>query len=295
MKFSSLLAVTFICLSFMASPLLADRNTESRLLKDLRPLVEKARQERAADRWLLRSLEDLVARYEWPWQREILFDNFRDDDYTHNPTWRVIKGKFNVYRRHGLHSYAEGRRGQRSNNTADERELSTEQMVSRMLMESMGLEDRDSRRDDDGRRHKSRIAKIRVNADISKAFAIDMAFKLGLEEGNELALVVMQNDKRRYGYRLRLASGKQGFVELIRVRKGRAKVIQSADLSMLLNDDRKHDLSWRQGRNGNVSVLIDGKAILSVQTKMFRDGFRWLQLNNNRGELTVRSVRISGA
>jgi len=293
MKPSFLLATTFICLSFIASPLLADRNTESKLLKDLRPLVEKARKQRAADRWLLRDLEDLLARYDNPWRREALFDDFRDGDYTHNPRWQVMQGEFEVLRRQGLYSDARGRKGRRSDNAGD-REMTPEEMISGMLMESM-LGKQENSRNHDERRHRSRTAEIRVNADISNAFAIDMEFRLGRRQSNDLELILMQSNKARYGYRLRLATGKKGFVEMLRVRKGRTKVVQTADLGMSLNDGQTHDLSWRLARDGNVSVLIDDKELFLVRTRMLRDGFPWLQLNNNRGELVVRSIRISGA
>ena len=65
-------------------------------LEELRTLVEKSRRERAADRWLQNALEDLLAKHDSPWQREVLYDDFADGDFNRNPTWQVMRGQFQV-------------------------------------------------------------------------------------------------------------------------------------------------------------------------------------------------------
>ena len=67
----------------LAAPALqaAGDDPQAQIVEDLRQLAQEARQRNAADRWLQRALDDLVARYDNPWQQPILFEDFGDGDY----------------------------------------------------------------------------------------------------------------------------------------------------------------------------------------------------------------------
>ena len=74
------------------------------LVDEIQALADKSRQERAADRWLQIALEDLVAKYNFPWKNSLLSDDFADGDYTSGVQWQIDSGEFWVDRRLGLRS-----------------------------------------------------------------------------------------------------------------------------------------------------------------------------------------------
>jgi len=56
------------------------------MARELRGLIEEAEKARAADPRFLRDLRDLADRYDRPPLADVLFDDFSDGDFTHNPT-----------------------------------------------------------------------------------------------------------------------------------------------------------------------------------------------------------------
>ncbi len=85
---------------------------ESTLIQELKTLTSKAKQQNAADRWLQRALESLVAKYDNPWTRILLEEDFSDGDYTQGPSWQVVGGRFRVDATLGLISRVQNSTGQ---------------------------------------------------------------------------------------------------------------------------------------------------------------------------------------
>ena len=100
-------ASRLLLLILLSLPLTAQASDSEKLqamVDELRALTDKARNQRAADRWLINSMDDLAARYDWPWRRKLLMEDFSDGNYNRNPAWQVISGQFWVDRRLGLRS-----------------------------------------------------------------------------------------------------------------------------------------------------------------------------------------------
>ena len=57
----------------------------------LKQLINRADSNRQADRRLLEDLRQIVRKYDWPWQRIIVEDAFRDGEFRRNPAWRCCK------------------------------------------------------------------------------------------------------------------------------------------------------------------------------------------------------------
>jgi hypothetical protein len=72
------------------------------LIDEIRPLIERSRQARAADPRFLDDLEAVLGRYVSPWRVSLLADDFGDGDYTRNPAWTVHSGVFSIDPRRGL-------------------------------------------------------------------------------------------------------------------------------------------------------------------------------------------------
>ena len=261
------------------------------LLDELRSLVEKSRRERAADRWLQNALEDLLAKHDSPWQREILYDDFADGDYNRSPTWQVMRGQFQVLRGQGLYCSATGDGATTAAEPASPPQSTGEALsgliVGALLDQALGPAPQTAA-------SASGPNEIRVKANVGNAFAIDLGFRHAADSDGAFEIVLLQSEAGNYGYRLRVQSGLRGFVELQRIRGGRGAVVDSRDLAPGLADGMLHELTWRQRPDGMVSVMIDGKGLMEVRDRAFRDPYPWLHLINDQGELTVRSVRVSG-
>ena len=268
------------------------------LIDDLRQIVEKSRREKAADRWLQSALEDLLARHDSPWQREILYEDFSDGDYTSNPSWQVLRGQFQVVRGQGLYSAADAPAGGAQAGTPSQQQSATDALsgliVGALIDRALGTGSSQTQGGAANTAPTAGPGAIRLKADVSNAFAIELAFRhaSGTESAFEIAL--LQSEAGNYGYRLRLHSGARGFVELQRVRGGRGAIVETRDLARSYADGMLHELAWRQGPDGSVTVMVDGETLFSVRDRAFRDPYPWLQLLHDQGELTVRSLRIKG-
>jgi hypothetical protein len=66
------------------------------LVQDLEKLIDQAETDRAADPQFLEDLRGVLADYQNPWSERLLYDDFRDGNYTGNPKWTVSSGAFKV-------------------------------------------------------------------------------------------------------------------------------------------------------------------------------------------------------
>lgn len=270
----------------------ADDPALRQLVDELRQLSEKSRRERAADRWLQQALEDLVARYDWPWQQELVFDDFRDGDFEHNPHWEVRSGRFWVVPNRGLRARAEASSIATTPDNPTEKPRIGQILLGALLDEAL--------KDNKGSSSAPRVdssgpAEILLRQPISNAFAISAEFSLETPDGaGRFALSLLQAGSTHYGYRLRVQTGPQGFVELERIRGGRTSVVDSAPLPQDLGDGASHALDWRQRPDGQVEVSLDGTPLFSVRDKAFRDPYQELILSLWSGDLTLRSLRVDG-
>lgn len=262
------------------------------LVDELRQLTEKASQQRAADRWLQRALEDMVARYDWPWRNELVFDDFADGDFDRAPHWTVVNGRFWIARGRGLRNRTEYRPTEQPSQQA---QPSIESAILGALLESAVNKGNGGQHDSAPANDGGTPSEIRLDTRISNAFAIETEFSLEDPTATgRIAWSLLQGNQGLYGYRLRLATGNGAYLELERVRAGRSAVVDSRTLQRSPADGGTHQLVWRQAPNGDVAVELDGQAVLSVRDKAFRDDYRQLVLTNWSGDLTLHSVRVSG-
>lgn len=270
----------------------ADTDTQA-LIDELRQLSDKAREQRAADRWLQRALDDLVARYDWPWQKELVFDDFSDGDYQQHPAWQVQNGRFWVARGRGLRTRAEP--GSQAGSTTGQPPSVEAAVIGALLQQALGGGDGGNSAPAAQTGATGEPAAIELRAPITNAFALEASFSLETPAGaGELAFALLQGDAGRYGYRLLLRSGTGGVAELQRIRGGRSAVVEQARLPFDPGDGAEHRLGWRQAANGDVTVELDGQSLFSVRDKAFRDGYQQLGVALAAGDLTLHSIRVSG-
>ncbi len=299
--------LTTLCLAlvigFGSQAQASSKAGSKQLLEELRQLARESREKRAADRWLQRALDDLVSRYDRPWQRTILFDDFSDGDYTRNPKWESLEGRFEVVRGQGLIALGTDRQDRYPEDRTQAPAESGQQpdlagaLVGALLNQAFGPkqnspQQQTQRQDDHTRRDISN--RLRLKANVTNAFALTATLRTSEQPASQFEFALLQSQKARYGYRLRIDTGSRGGIELERIRNGLGSIVERRPLDLPLGDGRLHDLAWRQAPDGTVTVLIDDKQVFSVRDRAFRDGYPWLEFRHHGGELTLRALRIEG-
>src|SRR5262245_51778835 len=92
-----------ICMLALAGVLLlagvpawAQSGDMQELLKNLRALIDEADKNNTADPTFLDDLRDLANTYDNQWPVKIVYDDFKDGDYTANPAWTVVSGTWRI-------------------------------------------------------------------------------------------------------------------------------------------------------------------------------------------------------
>ncbi len=290
----------FFCLTLLVThPVSAadSDNTELQgLIDQLKELTSKARQQRAADRWLLNDLEDLAARYDWPWRDELLTEDFSDGDYNQDPLWRVLSGQFWVDGRLGLRSRTQPAEPARRKAPPSEKKQSLgNALFGALLKEALR---------DDGRRQETQpepeqrpleTAEIQLELAIPKVFAAQVEFSVHNRPSEEGLLVfgILQSQRGSYGYQLSVATGTNPYLELALLRRGRSQVIKSVQLGDI-NDGNSHTMEWRRNPNGHIEIIMDDASLIKTQDNTFRDSFRWLSIANHSGDFAISAINLQG-
>lgn len=269
------------------------------LVDELRVLAERARNQRAADRWLQEAMEELVVRYSKPVAQELLFDDFRDGDYTRNPQWQVVSGSFRVGRE-GLFCVVDANAAAQGA-TSSQQDASPEAAVAGLLVGMLLGPPKDSQQTQQSGTTATPLgapgdpAKIVLQSQVPNAFIIEARLTVReLSQEARIDIGLFQEATERYGYRLRMKSGPRGYVELERIRNQRSSIVESLDVADLFANKQAHDLRWQQSSDGTVSVFMDDQKLFEVRDKAFNDNYQQLGITNHSGDLTVHQVRISG-
>lgn len=271
------------------------------LIDELKVLVEKARSERAADRWLQRDLDDLVARYDVPELAVVVFENFQDRRFVPSKDWRFSGARMQVDRGFGLVCSVDPNATAAPVETRDEPELSREEAVAGLLVNLLLKDqvreepDTDKARDDQSDPVSTGPAIGILPANIPNAFLVEMELTLGeTSEEARVSYSVFQSEAEEYGYSLKLKTGPRGYVEVERQRQQRSAIIDSQDLGEVFSDGQSHRLAWLHDRSGRVVVTLDDVVILDATDNAFRDDYKQFKITNDSGDLAIHHLKISG-
>jgi len=282
-----------------AQPVASQTKTQQ-LVNELKILTDQAEQNRSASYRFVDQLRDLTARYDWPWGKRVLFDDFRDGDFRQNPVWYSSSNDFWVTRSVGLRTELDRQLNQsRTNQPApqahDQKREAREAIIGMLL-------GGDIEQTEPGYRPSRTFARP-VRADISTQLGIDNAFAITVKlsamgrssrEGS-FEFGPYQGQDMESGYRLVYRGGARPAFKLVSYRRQMTSVIDLYDRGKLLQDGNMHTLSWQRTRGGQMTVLLDGKQILSVRDRSYRDPFNGFVMTNRGGDYGIRSVSIFAA
>ncbi|MGY8959677.1 MAG: hypothetical protein ACKVKG_09145, partial [Alphaproteobacteria bacterium] len=261
------------------------------IIQDLRNLIDEADRARAADPRFLRDLRALVNKYTDPWPRLVIRDDFRDGDFTRNPSWIVASGQFEESFSGGLRSLtvipapSVVTNNPQYNNAP--RKSRPEDLAAQLLGQI--LNQRQQRQNNRQQQQQapapapatpeSQPGEIYLETPISNAFSLDMSLQADALDG-AFGISVFQSQDRRAGYTL-IHTPVEGFrLE----RRGARGAIDIATAAADFRLRTPHKLLWSRTADGAMTVSLDGASILTVNDQGFRDKWRGIALSNTGGD-----------
>ena len=246
------------------------------LLKSLRGLIDEAERTNAADPTFLDDLRALANSYENQWPVKLLFDDFRDGDFTSNPPWTVSAGIWRVDSRgrfNGLRSTVYG---------ADSG------YAAPGAQNYVGGQQPGARSDDDP------FAAIFLPLAITNSFAIrlDIASR---DDGGRFDFGPYLGPRGNTAYRITYQSGAANGLVLSRVTSQGVRVLGSSSGPVSLEDGKSHVIDWKRDRGGRMTVALDGRTVIDASDPAIRKPFDGFLMVNGGGTYWVRSVAINGA
>lgn len=229
-------------------------------------------------------------RYDWPWRVALLHDDFRDGDYTYDPSWIVSSGDFWVVRGVGLRTVLDA--SPQGRRPADRRgEYSALDILEEILV---GGREREGR--GDLQTISPSGAEIYTQLRITNAFAVKLLLKFrGNPSGdNHLEFGPYLSDERDEGYRLAYESENGPSLSLLRIAPRRSAVIDSYDERVYLDDGNPHMIEWRRGGDGEMLILLDDKEIIRTVDRAYSDPFDGFAVVNKGGDYELKQISILG-
>jgi hypothetical protein len=276
------------------------------LIKEMKALLNKGEKERLIDPWFLRDLRKAVGRYENPWRKRLLSDDFSGRGPQPDPPWKVTAGEFLIDWRHGLRSVVEKQPAPKQQ-AAQTQEKSSDkdqvkQLFGQILQQTLsGEEKQKAEPEPEPQAAGPGFAAVVAAAKITNAFALRLEMTARpIQDGgdNRFEFGPFQGAGGSAGYRLAYMAGAPPgapSLELISLSsRGTTSIIEVYDKPLKLEDGKAHVIEWTRDTGGAMAVRIDGAQVMSVSDRRFRDHFDGLAVINSGGDYALRSITIDG-
>ena len=254
------------------------------LVQDLEQLIDQAEKDRAADPQFLEDLRGVLAGYQNPWSERLLYDDFRDGNYTGNPKWTVSSGAFKVDTKGnniGLRSTIVAPGTSTIQNTGN---VATD--ILGAILSSQNTQQSTST---------DPYAAIYTPVKVSNAFATRLEF-VSAERRGRLDFGPYQGPSGSVAYRVAYLPGQsKDSLRLIRITSKGAVAIGTYKGALNLEDNRRHVIEWTRDRNGVMSVLVDGQELITATDRTIAKPFDGFMLINSGGTYYVRSITLDGS
>ncbi len=254
------------------------------LVKQLRQLIYKAEKAKAADPNFLKDLKSLADSYDNQWPVRVFFDDFRDGDYLSNPPWRVSAGNWRITDQpiHGLQTGVQVQ--QQSTNT-----YGNNQDIAGILNSFLQPQGQTQTQQENP------YAGISTSVSIPSAFNLHFEF-MTAQDSERLDLGFYRGNNNG-GYFLTYTPTAQDGLTISRVVPGQAnqEIANSAGPLNLGGDRALHAIDWKRGRDGRMTVAVDGRIVIDATDTSFHRGFDGFAIGNSGGRYIIHSVTISGA
>ena len=136
-------------------------------------------------------------------------------------------------------------------------------------------------------------AELFTNLAISNAFSVQLEL-VSRERGGRIEVDIFQGSRRNSGYRLAYNAGVSPGFEILRFGRSGARLLAAHKQVVNLEDGYRHRLLFARDDSGGMSLTLDGRAVLQVSDRSFRDPFAGIALATEGGDFAVREVSVLG-
>jgi hypothetical protein len=269
-----------------------DAQTQN-LIEQLRARIDKAEGDRDADPRFLGDLRAILAGYDRPWRTPLIQDDFRDGDFSHNPSWSVAEGKFYIDYSGGLRNRITPAPAPAP--SASEPKKSEEDVAQAILG---GFLDqvtgtKEQQQEPTAPPPAAERAEIYLARTITNAFALKLSLASLVSPGR-LEFGVYQGGDRETGYRLVYNPGGVPAIELVRTSSRGSSVIELYDEPLALEDNNDHVVEWTRHPGGEMAVSIDDRELFKVLDRAFKDPFHGFTIINTGGDFSIGEIALYG-
>jgi len=280
------LVLAGICLALFLMPAFAVQaeqgNTAQQLINELNQLIQKGERDRLASPGFLSQLRGMARKYNWPWKKVILFDDFRDGNFTQNPRWTNQGGNFWVVR-DGLRTQFKGASTPASGNQ------NTKDALLGLLLDQVIK--------DGAEGEITSQAEIFTDARTGNAVAVTVELSSATQNQTrgqlEWGLTGTGQSPGSAGYRLVYYTGAKPTLELQRTSRGRTSIIDAYERGSLLEDGHRHQIVWQRYADGRMIVQLDKRTVMQTVDRGINQGAGRFYITNRGGDYTIHQVSIS--
>lgn len=279
----------------------ADQKSQA-LVDNLRTLVDDADKRRSASPTFLDDLRKLAQRYDQPWRVELLYDDFGDGNYTANPVWTVAQGRFAVEWGYGLRSVIQTRAPEPKVAQQPRQQQQKKVRAADVAASLLGafLKQPQQQTQPAPAPAPAPAAMPASKAEIFAPRRLGNAFAIKLELSSRqgtgrIEFGPYQGATRKAGYRLVYLPGAKPGLQLVRASEWGTAIIDAYGQALALEDGKRHLIEWTRQEDGLMTVAVDGKKLISITDRGFRDPFDGFVLANGGGDFGLHRIQIKGA
>ena len=265
------------------------------IVDQMRKLVDEADRKRAASPVFLEDLRTLARRYDRPWRVEVLYDDFGDGNFTANPAWTVVSGRFAVEWGHGLRTVIQARPQAAPPPKSQPKQIEPKDLPA-MLLRGF-LQQQQPRQQPQAAQPaqpaQADKAEIFAPRKLTNAFSIRLEISSRVGEGR-VEFGPYRGAARVAGYRLVYLPGARPSLQLVRASQWGSGIIDAYGETLALEDGKNHVVDWKRGEDGFMTVSVDGKQVIAVTDRGFAEPFDGFVLRNGGGDYGLRRILING-
>jgi hypothetical protein len=262
----------------------AKAGSMAELLTNLRALIDKAERDKAAEPVFLGDLRALADKYDagTGWPAKLVYDDFHDGDYTTDPAWTVVSGEWYVDDVGGeetLYSQV----GQQASSKGSEILLS---VLGKLLSQQNGQTATQQTEP------QNQAATILLPATIPDQFSLKLAL-VSMGGSGQFNFGPISGHRGDNSYQLSYVPGAANGFVLSRI-VNRQRTVLASTGAVKLEGGKSHIVQWNRGPGGKMTVILDGKTVISVTDAGSRKAFTGFVMVNTGGSYGIRSIAING-